>query len=263
MKAGHKRFPPVAALAAFLLLVPAALAQVSRGKPKDAAASVKELAVPYRAGETLNYRVAWTAFANAATVQLSVPEKRDFFGWRTWHLRALAHTLNPARALFAIDDQFDSYTDATTLESRQYEMYLNEMGEKEQHVLHFVPAGKTSRAPGPSVVVLPDTRDPLGALYALRSVDWQRTPELRVPVCDGRDIYEMDAKLEAASEQVTVDAGSFSASRISIRVSRNGKEVMGVRFTVWLANNATRTPVQMQAELPFGNVRIGLTSASQ
>src|ERR1700687_3984567 len=81
--------------------------------------------VPFRAGETLHYQVAWATFTSAASVQLSVPERRDLFGWGTWHFRASAHTLSTVRSLFPIDDQFDSYTDTATLESRQYEMYLN------------------------------------------------------------------------------------------------------------------------------------------
>jgi hypothetical protein len=214
-------------------------------------------------GETLNYRVAWATFASAASLQLSVPERRDLFGWGTWHFRASAHTLSPVRALFAIDDQFDSYSDSTTLESRQYEMYLNEMGRKEEKLMHFVPMGQASRAPGPGVVVLPGTRDPLGALYALRSADWQRTPEFRVPVYDGRDVYEVRARLEVPSESLAIAAGSFLASRVSIRLFQHSKEVSGINFKVWLALDAPRTPVLMQAELPFGSLRVELTSASQ
>ena len=166
------------------------------------------------------------------------------------------------RSLFTIDDEFDSYTDRATLESRQYEMYLNELGRKQDQVLHLVPLGQKPRIPGAAVSVLPGTRDPLGALYSLSSVDWQRTPELRAPIYDGRDVYNMTAKLEASSDPVAVPAGNFSASRISIRLIQEDKEVP-IAFTIWLANNAARTPVQIQAELPFGSVRAGLTSSSQ
>src|SRR5580704_17907110 len=100
-------------------------------KPKAASpAAPKELPMPFRVGELLKYQVSWASLATAAAVELSVPERREFYGWQTWHLRASAHTANPVRALFAIDDQFDSYTDATSLESRQYETHLSEMGRK-------------------------------------------------------------------------------------------------------------------------------------
>jgi hypothetical protein len=233
--------------------------------PGGAAARVKEkeLSMPFRVGESLHYRVGWATFGSAASLELSVPERRELFGRPAWHLRALMHTESPVRSLFAIDDQFDSYTDAVTLESRQYEMYLNEMGRREDAVLHLIRPGETSRAPAPNVVVPPGTRDPVGALYALRSVDWQRTPEFQAPLYDGHDVYQASAKCENSAEPVAVAAGSFQASRISIRLFENGQEVPKLNFTIWLANDASRTPVEIQAELPFGSVRAELTSPSR
>jgi hypothetical protein len=231
-------------------------------RPSSASAIPAEVAMPFHVGEKLDYRIAWSGFNNAATLELSVPERRDLFGWHTWHFRAAFHTVHPVRTLFEIDDQFDSYTDATTLECRQFEMYMNELGKTETKVLHLVAKDQTPRAPGPSVVVLPGTRDPLGMLFTLRAVDWQHTPELRVPVYDGHDLYQVVAHLEAASDQVQVDAGSFNASRVSIEVFQTDNENASFHFTVWYANDAARTPVSMFADLPFGNLRVELTSAS-
>ena len=232
-----------------------------RKMKSSAPAAAKESPMPFRSGETLTYRVSWAAFSNAASLQLSVPERRDLFGWQTWHFRALAHTLSPVRTLFAVDDQFDSYTDAAALESRQYETHLNELGKISDQVLHLVPTGQTPRAPGSSVVVQPGTRDPLGALYALRGVDWQRTPEYRAPVYDGHDIFEMRAQRDGPAQTVKVDAGSFSASRISVRVFQHDKEISAIHFVGWLANDAAHTPVLIQADLPFGSLRAELTPA--
>jgi Protein of unknown function (DUF3108) len=228
----------------------------SKAAPPDAA-------VPFRAGETLQYQVSWSAFTSAASVQLTVPERRDLFGWGTWHFRASAHTLSTVRSLFPIDDQFDSYTDTATLESRQYEMYLNEMGKKQDHMFHFVKPGDKPRGDAPQVIVLPGTRDPLGALYSLRGVDWQKTPEFRSPVYDGRAAYEIRARQDVPDETVSVAAGKFSASRVSIRVFQHDKELSGMNFSAWFAHDASRTPVLIQADLPFGALRVELTSASQ
>jgi hypothetical protein len=236
--------------------------QRKTARPKATAATTKESPMPFRAGETLTYRVAWAAFSNAASLQLAVPERRNLYGWATWHFRAAAHTVSPVRTLFAVDDQFDSYTDAATLESRQFEMHLDELGRKQDQALHFVATGQTSRAPGPMVVVLPGTRDPLGALYALRGVDWQRTLEFRAPVYDGRNLYEMRATRQNPDEPVTVAAGSFAASRIVIRIFQYDKEVTAIHFALWLAHNAEHTPVLMQAALPFGNLRAELLSVA-
>lgn len=220
----------------------------------------KELTTPFRPGEQLTYRVSWSAFSEAASLELGIPERRDFYGWPTWHLRAVAHTVSPVRALFPVDDEIDSYTDVATIESRQYETHLDELGRKEDQQWRFIAQGETPRAPGAVVLVPAGTRDPLGFLYSLRAVDWSREPAMNCTVYDGHDLYEVRARMEQATDPVEVPAGKFSAGRIAIRVFQQNKEVSSVNFAMWVATDTVRTPVLMQAELPFGNLRVELTS---
>jgi hypothetical protein len=239
--------------------------QTPSNSPRKALTASKlttaETPMPFRSGEILNYRVEWAIFPTAAVLQMSVVERRNLLGWQTWHFRASAHSVVPARTFFEVDDQFDSYTDATTLESHQYEMYLNEMGSKEIEVLHLVAIGQASRGNVAPVIVQPGTRDPLGAFYALRAVDWQQTPEFHVPVYDGGDLYDVRVRQESASDPVAVDAGNFQATKISLRRFEHGKEVPHTGFLVWFAHNAARTPVLVLAEMPVGNVRVELGKA--
>ncbi len=219
-----------------------------------------ELHMPFRVGETLNYDVAWSAFASAAKVQLCVAEHREILGSQTWHFRASAHTLSPLRSFLTIDDQIDSYTDTATFESRQYEMYLDEMGRKDNQILRFSVAGRPQKTPSPAVVVSAGTLDPLGALYMLRRVDWQQTPKFHAQVFDGEDLVEMRAHLEAAKELVAVNAGNFLATRVLVREYQQGVEVKGQSLSICFANDAARTPILLEAEIPFGSVRIELGS---
>jgi hypothetical protein len=247
----------------FGTLVTSGRVQSSGHSVKKASIASREAPMPFRIGEKLDYRVAWASFTNAASIELTVPERRDLMGWGTWHFRASAHTLSPMRALIAVDDQFDSYSDAATLESRQYETYLNEMGQKQAEVFNFLAEGQPARGHAAGVAVTPGTRDPLGAAYALRGVDWQQTSEFRAAVYDGHDVYDMRARLDVPTETLAVAAGNFSVSKISIRLFQRGKEVPGTNFTAWLAHDAARTPVLMLAEMPFGNLRVELVSAVQ
>jgi Protein of unknown function (DUF3108) len=230
---------------------------------KTPAGSPKDVALPFRAGEKLNYQVSWSAFLSAASVELTIPEQRNLYGSNTWHFRATAHTQGTARTLFPIDDEFDSYTNALMTGGQQYETYLNEMGRKQDQVLHFVVEGKANTAPVAGVIVWPGTFDPLGALFTLRTIDWQKTTEWQAPVYDGRDVYELKAKPEAENEAVKVAAGNYSATRVSLRVWKHGKELSDIDFSVWLAHDAARTPVMMRAELPLGSVSVELASSSQ
>jgi hypothetical protein len=218
-------------------------------------------AVPFNAGEHLSFRVIWSKFSvNAATIQLAVVERRDFFGRMAWHFRALAQTIDTVHILYPLDDQLDSYTDAAQLDSIQYEMYLREQGKQQTSSWRLISDGSPAPANVTAARVSPGTRDPIGLLYMLRAADWKTAPQLRAPVFDGKNLYEVVAHLESSSEQATVPAGQFSASKISVRVYDHGQELTTTRFTVWLAQDATRTPVLVETELPIGTARLEMTT---
>jgi len=268
MSLQHKHERRLAAVAlAILPLVLAAQTPTPHSAHKGRSPAVAtppapaEVAMPFHTGEKLDYRIAWAAFSTAADLELGVIERRDVFGWHTWHFQAAFHTIKPVRNLFTIDDQFDSYTDASSLESRQFEGYLNELGKSSTSVEHLIPTGQHPRAPGASVLVLPGTRDPLGMLFTLRGADWQHSADLRSPVYDGQNLYDMHAHLEAAADPVKVQAGSFTASRVSISVFQNDKPDPAIHFVIWFANDATHKPVLVTADLPFGSLRVELTAA--
>jgi uncharacterized protein DUF3108 len=222
----------------------------------------KDTPGPLRAGEVLEYSANVATLNNVANLRVLVAEQQKFLGNNAWHLQAFARTENPLRMVFALDDQFDSYSDAGTLTSLQYEMRLNERGQKVESVQRMMVAGKEpAPADATAAIVLPGTRDPLGMMAYLRNIDWSKTPEVRSPVYDGRKLYDVRATLAARSEKVTVPAGSYTASKIELRVFDNGTEMKDSHFFLHLANNTARTPVLLDAQLPFANARVELLRA--
>ena len=217
------------------------------------------LLVPFRVGERLEFRGGWQFYDGAAILQLAVIEHRAFFGRPAWHFQAQVTTLNPLRYIFILDDQFDSYGDAADLASRQYEAYLREQNKNENRISRMNNEGEPAPAGGAAVRVPVGTRDPLSALYFLRSVDWARTPAVTMLVYDGKKLYELRARLGRTAEQMEVPAGKFNSARIDLRVYERGRELPQVRISLWLANDAGRTPVRVEAELPFGAVRAELS----
>ncbi len=215
-----------------------------------------------RTGEVLEYSADVAKVSNVASLRLQVAERRNFLGKNAWHLQAFAHTQNPLRMVFELDDQFDSYSDAGTLSSLQYEMHLSERGQKVDSVQRMTTTGKE---PAPENVtetrVLPGTRDPLGMMQYLRNVDWSKTREVRGPVYDGHKLYDVRAMLAGASESVTVPAGSYVATKVELRVFDDGTEMKDAHFAVYFAHNETHTPVLLEAVLPWTTARVGLKSS--
>ncbi|HXY25344.1 MAG TPA: DUF3108 domain-containing protein [Candidatus Acidoferrum sp.] len=214
--------------------------------------------LPLKAGEVLEFTANVAKLSNVATLSVKVVGRGNFAGKSAWHLQASAHTQNPLRMVFELDDQFDSYSDAGTLASMQYEMRLSERGQKVESLQRMTASDKEpAPADASAARVLPGTRDPLGMLEYLRNVDWSKTPEVRSPVYDGHKLYDVRAKL-AGSEAVEVASGKYAASKIGIRVLEDGVEMKDASFTLYLSNDAARTPVLLEAVLPFATARVEL-----
>jgi hypothetical protein len=215
-----------------------------------------------RSGESLEYDVeVATLNSTIATIKIDTREKRDLAGKNVWHLQGFAHTGNPYRMVFELDDEFDSYSEAANLTSVQYEMHLSERGQKINSVQRMLPGSEAAPAGVSAARVLPGTRDPLGLLQYLRFTNWSKTTEVRSPVYDGRKLYDVRAVLVGRGAAVKVAAGSYSANKIEIHVYDNGTEMKDAHFMLYLANDAARTPVLMEAVLPFATARVELTKA--
>ena len=216
-----------------------------------------------RQGESLEFAANLTKLnSTVANLKIVVAEKRNFYGKSSWHLQAFAHTENPYRMVFELDDQFDSYSEAGDFASQQYEMHLSERGQKVDSVQRMV---FSPREPAPADAtaarVPAGTRDPLGLMQYLRGVDWGKTPEIKSPVYDGRKFYEVRAVLLSKSEAVKVPAGDYTATKIEIHVYDNGVEMKDAHFLLYLSNNTARIPVLLEAVLPVATARVELTKA--
>jgi hypothetical protein len=210
-------------------------------------------------GEVLEFTSSVAKVNNVASLRLVVVGRKDVAGTDAWHLQAFAHTQNPLRMVFELDDQFDSYSAPGNFASVQYEMLLSERGQKVQSVQRMTATGREPAPAGTSEArVLPRTRDPLGMMQYLRSVDWAKTPMVHGPVYDGHKLYEVRAQ-KTGSAEVQVPAGRFSTTTVEIRVFENGEEMKDAHFTVYLAKDAARTPVLLEAVLPFAAARVELT----
>jgi len=210
-------------------------------------------------GEVLDFTSSVAKVNNVASLRLVVDGRKEVAGTAAWHLQAFAHTQNPLRMVFELDDQFDSYSAPADFASVQYEMRLSERGQKVQSVQRMTPTGREPAPAGASEArVLPGTRDPLGMIEYLRSVDWSKTPMVHGPVYDGHKLYEVRAQ-KTGSAEVEVPAGKFSTSTVDVKVFDNGEEMKDAHFTVYLVKDAARTPVLLEAVLPFATARVELT----
>jgi hypothetical protein len=257
-----------ASVAILILVCAAALVgapqQKSTRKPGKPSAPIAPAAsvVPFRNAERLAYSGLWLSLKDVIAAQLTANDDRPFSGHPAWHFQAQLQTKNPLRYILQVDDHFDSYSAHTDLTGEQFEMHLNEGAKSENHILRMAPGQSPLPAGALQVQVLHGTRDALGFLYYLRTVNWQLTKEVRSPVFDGRKVYDVHAAVVTPRSDLAVAAGKFTATGLSIHPYINGKELADTKITLWIAQDAAHTPILIEVELPFGSGRVELTQAS-
>lgn len=242
-------------------LVCVAICLVPRLKPASVSNDAISQPPALRIGEVLNYRIDWQRYSGAGLAQLQIVDRVDFFGTPAWHFHASVHTAPPVRTVYPMDDQIDSYARVAGLEGREYEEHFREFGKPEDTTATLVAPGEISNAPAPRVIVPQGTRDVLSVIYLLRATDWREQRELRVPVYDGQNVYEMIAKADDASD-LRVPTGNYHAMGIEIHLLDGAKEIPDEHFRIWLADDTARTPLLCEADLPIGALRVELTSDS-
>ncbi len=241
---------------------PTAASSVETSEKKSSAPT--EPGFTLRAGEALEFAANVTQLnSRVASLKIVTAERRNFYGQNSWHLQAFAHTENPYRMVFELDDQFDSYSAAGNFASQQYELHLSERGQKVDSVQRMVSSPQDAAPADATAARVPaGTRDPLGLLQYLRGIDWGKTPEIHSPVYDGRKFYEVHAVLRSKAAAVQVPAGNYTATKIEIHVYDNGAEMKNAHFLLYLSNDAARLPVLLEAVLPIATARVELTKAS-
>jgi hypothetical protein len=218
-------------------------------------------AAPFHNAERLAYSGLWLSLKDVIAAQLTANDDRPFSGHPEWHFQAQLQTKNPLRYILQVDDHFDSYSAHSDFAGEQFEMHLNEGAKSENHILRIAPSQSPLPAGALQVQVLHGTRDALGFIYYLRTVNWQLTKEVRSSVFDGRKVYDVHATVVTPRSELAVAAGKFTATGLSIRPYINGKELADTKMTLWIAQDSARTPVLIEVELPFGSGRVELTQA--
>jgi hypothetical protein len=243
--------------AATLIAAPQQKTAKKPSKPPVAAVP----AAPFRNAESLAYSGAWLSLSDVLSIQLNANDDRPFNAHPEWHFQARLQTKNPLHYVLAVDDRFDSYSAHTDFAGEQFEMHLNEGSKVENHILRIAPSQAPLPAGATQVQLLHGTRDALGFLYYLRTVNWQQITEVRSPVFDGRKVYDVRAAVVTPRSDLKVAAGNFTATGLSIRPYFNGKELADTKITLWIAQDAAHTPVLIELVLPFGSGRVELTQA--
>lgn len=259
------------ALLTIAAAVPLAAQSAPRGRAssspaKAAAAAKKEMAVPFKPGETLEYDIGWSSFVTAGTATVSVKEKKPSFGSTAYYIVAEGRPTTMVSKLYTLYYKADTLLDTFTLLPQRGSLYSEEgKRHRMKTTLFNQPAKKATYEVETRTLVKKElaipafTQDALSAVYVLRSIPFKAGEKFNMPVSDNGNVYKVQMQVGAV-EPVKTGLGTINGLRITPVITGPDKDSPR-GLALWISDDPRRLPLKMEAQLMVGKFTITLRQA--
>lgn len=259
-------------LAAVLLVVVAVplAAQQPRPRPKappppaaKAAAAKKEMPVPFKTGETLEYDIGWSSFVTAGNATITVKEKKPSYGSTAYYIVAEGRPTPLVSKLYTLYYKADTLLDTYSLLPQRGSLYSEEGKRHRMKTTVFNQAAKkatyeiqTSTVFKKDLVIPGFTQDALSAIYVLRSIPFKPGEKFNMPVSDNGNIYKVQMQVGAV-EPVKTGMGTINGLKITPVITGPDKDSPR-GLALWISDDVRRLPLKMEAQLMVGKFTVTL-----
>lgn len=228
----------------------------------------RERPVPFAVGEKLTYDVSWSSYVTAGAATLSVQEKKPSYDSLAYYIVAEGRPGALLAAFYDLYYKADTLLDAYSLLPQRGSVFSREGKRERMKTTMFNHKANTARYEVQTRTLVktdlkihPNSQDPLGTIYLLRSVALKAGGRFSVPVCDAGETYTVDISV-SAPELVTSGIGEVRAWKITPRLPKD-KDTGARALTLWISDDARRLPVRMRAQLTVGSFDLILRSAGK
>jgi|SRR6185436_2831907 hypothetical protein len=249
--------------------VPLAAQSAPRGRtassPAKAAAAPakKEMAVPFKPGETLEYDIGWSSFVTAGTATVSVKEKKASFGSTAYYIVAEGRPTTMVSKLYTLYYKADTLLDTFTLLPQRGSLYSEEgKRHRMKTTLFNQPAKKATYEVETRTLVKKEltipafTQDALSAVYVLRSIPFKAGEKFNMPVSDNGNVYKVQMQVGTV-EPVKTGLGTINGLRITPVITGPDKDSPR-GLALWISDDPRRLPLKMEAQLMVGKFTVTL-----
>jgi hypothetical protein len=250
----------------FALLVSALLALAPYAPPAQAPARA-ERSVPFQVGETLTYDVSWSNYLVAGTATTTVKEKRPSFDSTAYYVVVEARPVPLVSRLYSLYYKLDTLIDAYTLLPQRASVYTEEGPRRHLTTTRFehlagralveIQSATTVKS---AIPIAATTQDAVSALYLLRALPLQAGLHLTLPVTNDGVNYTTTVDV-AGPQRVRTPLGDRSAWRVTFAVADDHAQAVGKNLAIWIADDAQRLPLRLQADLAVGGFVLMLRDA--
>jgi hypothetical protein len=235
-------------------------------KPAAPAAPKKEMPVPFKAGETLEYDIGWSSFVTAGTATVSVKEKKPSYGSTAYYIVAEGKPTSIVSKLYTLYYKADTLLDSYSLLPQRGSLYSEEGKRHRTKTTTFNQGAKqatyeieTRTLVRKDLAVPGFTQDALSAIYVLRSIPFKTGEKFNMPVSDNGNVYKVQMQI-GALEPVKTGMGTINGFRITPVIT--GPDKSSPRgLALWISDDARRLPLKMEAQLLVGKFTVTLRQA--
>jgi hypothetical protein len=226
----------------------------------------KEMAVPFKAGEVLEFDVGWSSYLTAGTAVVSVKEKKPSYNSVAYYVVAEGQPTPLLSKLYTLYYKADTLVDAYSLLPQRGSLYVKEGKRQRMKTTTFNQTAKTAKYEVQTAThVVKDlslpafTQDALSALYVLRSIPMKPGEKFNMPVTDAGDLYKVQMQVGSV-EPVKTGLGTVNGMKI-VPVVTMVKGTPPRGLALWLSDDARRLPLKIEAQLPVGKFTVTLRAA--
>jgi len=243
---------------------PKAAAPAKGAPAKAPAAPRKEMAVPFKAGERLDYDIGWSSYVTAGTATVTVQAKKPSYGSLAYYIVAEGRPTPLLSKLYTLYYKSDTLVDVYSLLPQRGSLYVEEGRRHRMKTTTFEQSARKAKYEVQTAthvqkdLVLPAfTQDALSALYVLRSIPMKPGDKFNMPVTDAGDVYKVQMQV-GASEPIKTGLGTINGIKVTplIAVPKGASPPRGI--AMWFSNDARRLPLRIEAQLAVGKFTVTL-----
>ena len=214
----------------------------------------------FRLGEKQVFTVQY-GIVTAGTATLEVGEDiKEFNGEKVVEFISTAKSSDFFSLFFKVRDRASSLASISTLCSTRFEKKLQEGKHKKHETVVFdQESGTVTYSNGETVEIPGCARDPLAALYCIRSLPLEIGWDIAIPNHVDRKNYPVRVKV-LRKERVDVPAGTFDCIVVEPVLKSAGIFRHKGEMKIWFTDDSRKMPVLMKTRVMIGSVQAKLSS---
>jgi Protein of unknown function (DUF3108) len=259
------RFGVLLICAAATVAVSAQTKKAPAPAPAPAAPAAKrEMPVPFKAGEVLEFDVGWSSYVTAGTATVTVLEKKPSYSSVAYYVVAEGRPTTLLSKLYTLYYKADTLIDVYNLLPQRGSLYVEEGKRHRMKTTTFDQAKRTAKYEVQTathveraLALPPLTQDSLSALYVLRCIPMKPGDKFNMPVTDAGDIYKVQMQV-VALESLKTPLGTMNAMKIvpAITGSKGAEPPRGL--AIWISDDPRHLPLKIEAQLAVGKFVVSL-----